>query len=538
MNKQPLKTILSATLLLSVLSTSAAQIIDCSFSEKEGFLDNGKSKAPFLLNHDYGNTGANNSIIDGDGNVWIATQGTSLKSYFSKNYAGTLPETYILPGDAFEIIINPNNLPSKSQQRGWFSVDLRLGTSGQTNYQLLGWRGDRWETLLEITDLSTSKRRKIVDHPIPNISLYSKYMFRQKGGSKPVKATIDNFVISTATSSDSSELMLPIAYDHFIKVKRGLPINLTLTGDFFTTFNPPSTPLNGIIVPTGDCNGQGVLHYKHDTTLGGSDSFTYTSGEFATNGQLTYTSNRDFIGNDYFTYTSRNGMMTSKIATVRIKVLGQLLNFPLTDLSSSNQLTDRSIFSRNIDLSKKDTSTFSLDGKSLNIKRDDCDIQTQYLGVDTNTITIVAWIKPDSTVKIENYTSILMTRSGKHANGLSFYNENLGFFWGGDASIYNWASGLKINKGQWQFIALIIAPDGGTVCLGNPKSDKFDSKQLQKLLKKQLLEQLKIGGEVRSKSGDNRRTFIGKINGLRMWNYAMEEAEVEKIFSLEKNFFR
>ncbi len=219
------RSLLSALLALSVVG-SAKDLINCGFTSAEGFVDNGTNKDPFLLNHDYGNTGANNSIIDDDGNVWRATQGTGLKSYFSQNYAGTLPETYILPGDAFEII--PSSSPAGATQ-GLLSYRLRLGSSSGngTTFKVQGWDTDHWDTLHEITNLGSTTVRVVSDHTISDISLYSKYRFIQDGGGSSKKqATLDDFKITysepilISTKFDYSE-----GFDHHSSTKQSFNFN-------------------------------------------------------------------------------------------------------------------------------------------------------------------------------------------------------------------------------------------------------------------------------------------------------------------------
>ncbi len=87
------------------------------------------------------------------------------------------------------------------------------------------------------------------------------------------------------------------------------------------------------------------------------------------------------------------------------------------------------------------------------------------LNLNTNTITITAWINPSSPPIIN--VGLIFERQGETA-GLTFgTNANLGFSWNNAEPTYDFDSGLAVPVGQWSFVALVMTPTTATLYLDN-----------------------------------------------------------------------
>jgi hypothetical protein len=95
----------------------------------------------------------------------------------------------------------------------------------------------------------------------------------------------------------------------------------------------------------------------------------------------------------------------------------------------------------------------SLDGT------DDC-ISLPALNLNSNTVTITAWVKTNGTPS--SWDPIVFSRGGSTAAGLNFGNStDLRYHWNGGN--YGWDSGLNVPNAQWTFVALVVEPTKATI---------------------------------------------------------------------------
>ena len=89
------------------------------------------------------------------------------------------------------------------------------------------------------------------------------------------------------------------------------------------------------------------------------------------------------------------------------------------------------------------------------------------LNLNTNTVTITAWIYPVGTPG--NYCGLAFCRSGGDASGLGFtLNGQLGYTWNQDnPNTWQWNSFLFPPLNQWSFVALVISPASAIIYLCN-----------------------------------------------------------------------
>ncbi|HEY3862974.1 MAG TPA: immunoglobulin domain-containing protein [Verrucomicrobiae bacterium] len=88
--------------------------------------------------------------------------------------------------------------------------------------------------------------------------------------------------------------------------------------------------------------------------------------------------------------------------------------------------------------------------------------------LETNAVTITAWINPTTSTEA-NSTAIVMNRgSGNDVEGLIFNTSGhftLGYEWNNDANTASWDSGLVPPPDQWSFVSLVVTPVDATISM-------------------------------------------------------------------------
>ncbi len=94
-------------------------------------------------------------------------------------------------------------------------------------------------------------------------------------------------------------------------------------------------------------------------------------------------------------------------------------------------------------------------------------VTTPALNLNTNAVTITAWIYPVGSQAA--YTGLVFCRSGSTVAGMNLDStgENLGYTWNNNSSTWGWSSGVQPPAGQWSFVALVVQSSAATVYLIN-----------------------------------------------------------------------
>jgi PKD repeat protein len=149
-------------------------------------------------------------------------------------------------------------------------------------------------------------------------------------------------------------------------------------------------------------------------------------------------------------------------------------------------------------------------------------VQTPSLKVETNTITISAWIKPEGNQNA--YTGIVFN-DGTSA-GLNFTNNNqLAYHWTGGSTHWGWESGLFVPVNEWSYVAMVVSPTQITFYLNEQEASRSVN------LEPVLFEELKIG----SFKGWVSRNFRGNIEEVSIWNRSLSRDEIRKLRHLTKD---
>ncbi len=147
------------------------------------------------------------------------------------------------------------------------------------------------------------------------------------------------------------------------------------------------------------------------------------------------------------------------------------------------------------------------------------------MNINSNTVTMEAWIKPSGTQ--EDYDAILMSVNGSdyHA-GMNFMTgHRLGYHWNGnDGSTWGFAGGPVIATDTWQHVAMVIEPTQvtfylngvPTVYVNNHIPAPFDTET-------QIAHHPLSGG----------RFFTGEIDEVRIWNVSRTNEQINAFKDVE-----
>ncbi len=138
------------------------------------------------------------------------------------------------------------------------------------------------------------------------------------------------------------------------------------------------------------------------------------------------------------------------------------------------------------------------------------------LNLNSNSVTISAWIKPNG---VQNdWTGILYSRAKSTVAGIHLMaNGELRYNWNNQSANYNWSSGLIVPDDVWSFIALVIEPTQATFYLNDTSTvhviphglEEFDGN-------------FEIGRDL---SGTD-RYFKGILDEICVWNIARNAEQI------------
>jgi hypothetical protein len=158
-------------------------------------------------------------------------------------------------------------------------------------------------------------------------------------------------------------------------------------------------------------------------------------------------------------------------------------------------------------------------GEALELNGTNADVTVPAMNLNSNKVTISAWVKPNGPQK--GQTSIAISNDGKTHAGIGFGTDNkLNYHWIG--AYQKWDSGLLVPQGRWSHVVLVVTPDEATLYLNgcaaihpaDHPAEEFDGA-------------LYLGRY----QGYNNRWFNGLIDDFLMWNRALTNEEVQTIYA-------
>lgn len=148
------------------------------------------------------------------------------------------------------------------------------------------------------------------------------------------------------------------------------------------------------------------------------------------------------------------------------------------------------------------------------------------LNLNTNTVTIIAWIYPMGSQAA--YTGLVFCRGGNTVAGMNLNSAgtDLGYTWNNDSGSWGWSSGVQPPANQWSLAALVVQPSSAVVYLlntnGAQSATNFLSQPNQAFAGSGT-----IGTDTYSSAA---RVFNGVLDEVAVFNYALTPAQIEQLY--------
>ena len=144
------------------------------------------------------------------------------------------------------------------------------------------------------------------------------------------------------------------------------------------------------------------------------------------------------------------------------------------------------------------------------------------LQIETNTLTISAWIKPEGTQP--EYSAIFML-DGPVAAGLNFRPglNGLGYHWPGGQ--WWWNSGLSAPAGKWSHVAMVVTPDSISIYLNGRRATQVF--QVAPVLFNQ-------SARLGNYKGWDGRYVQGQIDEVCVYNRSLSQSEIREKMHLRR----
>jgi hypothetical protein len=142
--------------------------------------------------------------------------------------------------------------------------------------------------------------------------------------------------------------------------------------------------------------------------------------------------------------------------------------------------------------------------------------------LNSNTITMSAWVKPNGTQN--DWAGVLFARGGNTTSGLSIKNDDeVRYHW--DASKWSWSSGLKVIPNEWNHIALVVTPTDATIYVNGIGATNVSAHAVE-----EFDAPLMIGVD---DNGGN-RYFNGLIDETCIYNRSLSQKEIRELMHLTR----
>ncbi len=152
------------------------------------------------------------------------------------------------------------------------------------------------------------------------------------------------------------------------------------------------------------------------------------------------------------------------------------------------------------------------------------------LNLNTNTVTLTAWIKPAAPAAFEG---LIFCRGGGTVAGMNFTgafdangNPTLGYTWNNEAGTYTWNSQIAPPPGIWSLVALVITPTNASICILNTNGLLSSSHAYSHVV--QAFSANTLIGEDGIAGGN--RQFDGTVDDVGIYAKALSQSQLEQMF--------
>jgi hypothetical protein len=153
--------------------------------------------------------------------------------------------------------------------------------------------------------------------------------------------------------------------------------------------------------------------------------------------------------------------------------------------------------------------------------------------LNTNTVTLTAWIMPEGNESTKN--AIVFCRAGSTVAGLEYstYTDQygdpvLGYTWNNDQNTFNWNSGIIVPEYQWSFVALTVTPTNATIYLMNANGIA-SSTHVYNHVTQAFNGVTLIGGD---SSHTTSQCFIGAIDDVAVFNQSLSQNNLLSLYDV------
>jgi PKD repeat protein len=157
-----------------------------------------------------------------------------------------------------------------------------------------------------------------------------------------------------------------------------------------------------------------------------------------------------------------------------------------------------------------------------------CIITLPNLNLNTNTVTLVAWIKPNT---LANDRGIVYCRGNGTTAGLCMGNHGdnaVGYNWNDNPNAYNYDSGLIPNLNEWAMVALVVSPGNAVLYLMSPSKGILAATNSVANVTQSFANPTTVGTDV---YGAATRAWDGGIDDVSIYNFCLSRAQLTSLFT-------
>jgi hypothetical protein len=152
-------------------------------------------------------------------------------------------------------------------------------------------------------------------------------------------------------------------------------------------------------------------------------------------------------------------------------------------------------------------------------------ITTPALNLNTNTVTITAWIYPVGSQAAS--AGLVFYRSGSTVAGMNYNGAgtDLGYTWNNDSGSWSWSSGVQPPPNRWSFVAVVVQPTKTVVYLINTNGAQRATNVLT-----QPIQAFAGSGTIGTDTSSTARVFNGVLDEVAVFNYGLTSAQIQQLY--------
>ncbi len=162
-------------------------------------------------------------------------------------------------------------------------------------------------------------------------------------------------------------------------------------------------------------------------------------------------------------------------------------------------------------------------GKALAFDGQNDTVQIPAMNLNTDAITICAWIKPDP--QTAQIPGIVFCRADNTVAGINLLGDRLRYHWADSDKTWGWDSGFRVPfDGVWMFTALTVQPHKGMLYFALEDADLQSSENLLSHPVEPFDGPLYLG-----RDPAEGRYFKGLIDDVRIFDFALSPTQIDQV---------